>query len=199
MNNNFNFVAPFYDILAHLVFGNNLIKSQIHFLSKIKRTDEVLILGGGTGELLESIPQCKSVSFLDLSEKMIVRAKNRMSKNPIDFICADFLTHDFHSKYDVIICPFFLDCFNESNLKEVISKIKNLLKDNGRLIVTDFQKTNDNRFFLNLMHYFFRVSTSLEAETLKNIHREVELRGFIRLELKYFYRNMIFSRLYGNL
>lgn len=175
------------------------MQSQCYFLKKIKETDSVLILGGGTGELLESLPQCKSVSFLDLSEKMIAIAKTRVSKNSIDFIHSDLLTHDFQSKYDVIICPFFLDCFNAVNLSLVLKKIKRVVNSEGSLIVTDFQRLNNNSFLLGTMHLFFQTFSSLESSQLKNIHKEVQLEGFNIKEEKIFHRNMIFSRLYGNL
>ena len=198
-SNRFDLIAPWYDFIGKLVFGNSIIKSQSYFISEIKESHTVLILGGGTGKLLSQTPKCERIHFVDLSQKMIDRAKKRGSKSSINFIQADFLTHDFASRYDVIICPFFLDCFNETHLQQAILKVKNLLKEDGKLIVTDFQQTNGNKFLLKLMHYFFKIFASLESKRLKSIHQEVELVGFSEVESKYFYRNMIFSRLYGNL
>lgn len=199
MTNNFNFIAPFYDVLSALVFGKSLIESQTYFFSEVKESETVLILGGGTGKLLEALPKCKQVHFLDLSEKMIDHAKKRDSKTTVNFILADFLDHDFESTYDVIICPFFLDCFDEKNLKRVLGKVKALLNQDGRLIVTDFQKTKRNGFLLKGMHLFFRVFTSLQSRDIKNIHLEIVLVGFNSSKKTFFHQNMIFSRLYGNL
>ena len=198
-SNRFDLIAPWYDFIGKLVFGNSIIKSQSYFILEIKELDEVLILGGGTGKLLSQMPKCKEIRFIDLSQKMIDSAKKRECKSPITFTQSDFLIDDFKSTYDIIICPFFLDCFDEAHLKEAILKVKNLLKEDGKLIVTDFQQTNGNKFLLKLMHYFFKIFASLESKRLKSIHQEVELVGFSEVESKYFYRNMIFSRLYGNL
>lgn len=197
--NNFNFIAPFYDTISKLVFGNSLIESQTFFLSEIKEIDTVLILGGGTGKLLDALPRCKQIHFLDLSERMIVRAKKRESNSPVNFIHADFLDHDFVSTYDVIICPFFLDCFDENDLRKVLGKAKFILNQQGRLIVTDFQRINNNRFLLKLMHVFFRICASLQSKNLKDIHQEAKLVGFKLVTEKFFQRNRIFSRLYRNL
>jgi ubiquinone/menaquinone biosynthesis C-methylase UbiE len=197
--NNFNFIAPFYDFLAKLIFGKSLIESQAYFLSEINESDTVLILGGGTGKLLEALPKCKRVSFLDLSEKMIDHAKKRESKSTINFIQADFLNHDFESIYDVIICPFFLDCFDVNSLNKVLRKVKSIISKEGRLIVTDFQKTKSNGLLLKLMHLFFIVFTSIQSRNIKNIHAETLLVRFNYQKENFFHRNMIFSRLYRNL
>lgn len=50
---NFNWVAPFYDALSFLVFGRRLQRAQTVFLDQIPAGASVLIVGGGTGWLLE--------------------------------------------------------------------------------------------------------------------------------------------------
>lgn len=197
--NNFNLIASVYDSLAKLVFGKSLLDSQTYFLPKIKESDSVLILGGGTGKLLKHLPQCKQVHFVELSSRMLARAKNRDCKTSVDFIQADFLNQDFSLIYDVIICPFFLDCFDEKNMWKSLIKIKSLLNPEAILLVSDFQKTRRNGFLLKFMHLFFRISVSLQSRKLNNIHQEVLLVGLNVQEEKFFHRNMIFSRLYGNL
>ena len=51
--NQFDLVAPFYDALSRLVFGDQIVKSQTHFLHQVQKDDQVLILGGGTGQIFE--------------------------------------------------------------------------------------------------------------------------------------------------
>lgn len=196
--NNFDLVAPFYDRLSKVVFRDQLSNAQFVFLNQIRSTDSVLVLGGGTGELLDYIPKCGSIDFLEKSNKMVERAKKRKSTG-ISFINEDFLTWEIGSTYDVIICPFFLDCFNDRSLRVVLNKIQTLLKNGGKLIVNDFQSTGSNSFQLSLMHRFFRIFSNLEASFLLNINQIVIEQGFELMEEKFLYRNRLFSRLYRNL
>ena len=91
--NDFNFIAPFYDVLARIVFGNAILKAQTTHLSEINENDQVLILGGGTGKLLEHIPFCDRVDYVEKSEKMIRIAKRRLVNRSVNFVNHDFLNY----------------------------------------------------------------------------------------------------------
>ncbi|MEO1255896.1 MAG: hypothetical protein AAFY41_13590, partial [Bacteroidota bacterium] len=92
--NNFNSVAPFYDFLSKLVFDSSLLRAQKIYLDRIRSTDKVLILGGGTGEILKFVPKCESLYFLDKSSKMIEIAERKMLDQNTKFIQADFFNWD---------------------------------------------------------------------------------------------------------
>ena len=194
--NDFDFIAPFYDRLAKLIFGRALLRAQLTHLSELKEKDQVLIVGGGAGELLEHIPFCTSIDFVEKSKRMIRRAKKRLVDRPVNFILEDFLSFESDKKYDVIICPFFLDCFEEQNLKLTINKCKKLLKKEGVLIVSDFEEKYSNKFLLRIMHLFFRVTSRLESNKLKPINDFVVSEGFQLVDEKFLHRNQLFSRLY---
>ncbi len=195
--NNFNFVAPFYDFVAMAVFGHNIDKSQLYFLNSY-RGDRLLILGGGTGKILTFLPVTQKVVFLDKSIKMINLARKRKTGANVDFVCQDFLSYETQETFDVIACPFFLDCFHENNLRLVVRKIKSILKPGGKLVVTDFRH-NGNKWMLLLMHLFFRWMAGLESKSLKDIHA-ILLESGLEVEKEFFFRsNQIFSRVYGNL
>ena len=46
---NFNYIAPFYDTLCQLVFGQRVKNAQIESLKFIPANSTILIAGGGTG------------------------------------------------------------------------------------------------------------------------------------------------------
>lgn len=197
--NNFDFIAPAYDVIGRLVFGDHLLRSQVVHLDYIQPTDHVLILGGGTGQLLAHFPRCKQIDFLEKSENMIALAKKRKIYQEVNFIQMDFHTFQSPQVYDAIICPFFLDCFSKENLMCILTKMKQILCLGGVLIVVDFQETTSNGYILKLMHWFFRWVSKLESRSLANIHQNVLDTGF-EVDREFFlHRNMIFSRLYRNL
>ena len=51
--NGFDKIAPFYDSLKRLVFGNALAESQRALLASIKKNGNVLIIGGGPEKYLK--------------------------------------------------------------------------------------------------------------------------------------------------
>ena len=77
----YGLIAPFYDHLVKLVFGDKLKELQCSFLKKIQSNDKVLILGGGTGWILEEIDSVcvnTDIVYIDKSPSMIKRAKRRI-------------------------------------------------------------------------------------------------------------------------
>src|SRR6187402_1340927 len=72
--NGFDRLAPVYDKLAGLVFGKAIVDAQLVFLDRVRAGDRILILGGGTGWLLEKLlrkqPVCE-VWYVESSSRMI--------------------------------------------------------------------------------------------------------------------------------
>lgn len=196
--NDFNRIASVYDRLVRIVFGNEVRVSQEAYLGEISAQNSVLIVGGGTGKLLESLNKADEVVFLDKSEKMIYMAKKRSLNVKVEFLAQDLFNYKPRRSFDVIICPFFLDCFNEENLSLAIKHLKGLLMPNGRLFVTDFRYSKENPFAI-LMHLFFKITTNLESNAMKDIHECILNHGFVEEKRKSFYRDKIFSSIYRNL
>lgn len=197
--NDFDFIAPFYDQLQRLIFGKALLNAQIAHISEIRESDNILILGGGTGEILEHLPLCENIDYVEKSHLMIRLAKRRLVNRPVDFISEDFLNFQSDRKYNIIICPFFLDCFGEENLLTVISICKQKLTSGGKMIVIDFAKNSSDSWIVKLMHFFFRITANLESRNLKNIHIQMLYSDFQLIDEKFSHRNKLFSRLYRNL
>ena len=129
---NFNFIAPYYDWLAKGAFGTSIEQANSLFLQEITSEDQVLILGGGTGKLLEDIPVCEKLIFVEHSASMLGRARTRDCRVPVEFVQEDFFKFGTTVRFDWVICPFFLDCFREDNLVDAIKLIKALLQEDGK-------------------------------------------------------------------
>lgn len=193
--NDFDSIASFYDRLAKFVFGNALLDAQLQHLPEISERDHVLIIGGGTGEILEHIPLCEEVIFLEKSRKMIKRAEMRLVNRPIDFIRQDFFDFETDQKFDVILCPFFLDCFDEVNLEKAISKCTNHLAKQGSLVVIDFDEKRVHPFLLMTMMLFFRLFSKLQSKSLLPIRKIIQQNRFKEQEVK-FLKKGVFSGVY---
>jgi tRNA (cmo5U34)-methyltransferase len=110
--NDFNGIASVYDALASMVFGKNLIKSQHHFLHVIPDYATVLIVGGGSGELLQTLlqqkPKCQVV-YVDASERMIELARQRVQNAArVTFLCGTESVEMPVPAFTVVITNFYL-------------------------------------------------------------------------------------------
>lgn len=195
--NNFNFLAPVYDALAQLAFGQTLYMASVHFLDRIPAGSKVLVLGGGTGKLLPKLKECE-VFYVEKSTQMLERAKKREAIGRVHFIEADFLKWQTDQQFEVVICPFFLDVFTETNLKQVIQKIRALTTEHGQLIVADFQQTGQiqHGVLLTLMHWFFWITARLEGRKLMPINTHVLQHSYEIEDFSTFSKAFVFSAIY---
>jgi len=57
MSANYDNASWFYERLSKLVFADTQVSAQEHFLNLILPESNILIVGGGTGQILESITE----------------------------------------------------------------------------------------------------------------------------------------------
>lgn len=110
--------------------------NQFIDLLNLSPDKNVLEIGIGTGRLACRVASyCKSLTGIDISPKTIARAKENLSSfDNISYICADFLTHGFTEKYDIIYSS--LTFMHISQKESAIRKAVNLLNSNGRFAIS---------------------------------------------------------------
>ncbi|SMG25127.1 Methyltransferase domain-containing protein [Marivirga sericea] len=197
---NFNRLAGFYDFLKGLVFGNELHQAITYFLSHTPLNSEVLIIGGGTGQLLANFKPTHKITYLELSEAMIIRARKVRSGAEVNFVQADILEWKSEVEFDLVITPFVLDCFKEKQLNLIYPKLKNLLKKRGKWIQTDFYPKNRvQKLLIKIMYSFFRLSAGLETKQLPDFNKLFDKHNFICTGKACFYHSMVESKIYQNI
>ena len=192
--NNFDGIAFIYDRLAKLIFGKSIIKSQRHFLTKIPDKATILILGGGTGWILQEITKIKpnvEIIFIDASARMIEVAQLKSTGKNIRFIQGTE-NHIPDQQFDVVITNFYLDLFREESLSGVIFKVKSSLAPRAIWIATDFVNQRPwHKTTLKLMYLFFLITCNIEAKQLPDWNKALNHIGGKKIESKFFYRNFI--------
>lgn len=159
----YNLIAPFYDDLAGLVFGQPLFDAQTFYFSEIPDGGKVLILGGGSGWILPFLFRQKPnvhVSYVDASERMIELAKTRnYPVAQVQFILGTEASIPVNFQFDAIILNFYVDGFSFNQLPSRLQLINVHMKTNAVWLVTDFAHTGkpSHRFILWLTHVFFRI------------------------------------------
>lgn len=169
-NSGFDFLAPVYDSLARLVFGKAMVESQTCFLDRIPAGSEILILGGGTGWLLEKISDqnksCK-ILYVDISAEMITRSKQRETNDEIYFVQGTEQAIPKEKKFDVIITNFYFDLFSDKTLMQIVARIDRHTKPTSVWLVTEFIDVIWwHRLMLKVMYLFFRMICRIESSRL---------------------------------
>ncbi|HET8859464.1 class I SAM-dependent methyltransferase [Marivirga sp.] len=197
---NFNRIARTYDFWKWIVFGNQLEKAANHFLNHIPSKSKILIIGGGTGQILKNFDISHQIKYLELSSSMIKKAKSVEFDAKIDFIQADVLEWHSDVKFDFIITPFILDCLTEKQLNLIFPKLKNLMNKDGKWIQTDFYpKTKIQRFLVRMMYNFFRFTANLKTNQLIEFDLFFKKHRFICQRKALFYHSVVESKIYQNI
>lgn len=214
MNNNlgkgFDRIAPIYDVLTRIASFNQINKSQLAFLSQLSTYATCLILGGGTGCFLHKLLEENKtiqVTYVDASEKMIALAKKRISKNlpnelhRVTFICKCVEDVELES-YNVIVCNYFLDLFDDAYVSELILRFKKHMNKDGVLYITDFSIPEkglmhwSTKVGLKMLYLFFRCTTNLSTQKIPAIDTIVKENGFYILHTKSFFKGILKCTVY---
>ncbi len=202
---NFDPIAPWYDWLASAVFGQSLKRAQSQFLHRIPAGASILIVGGGTGWLLEPLltgNRPGRVVYLERSARMLARASNRMLRRSlpgaVTFRLGTETTLLPTDRFDVIITAFVLDVHSALTLKTaLLPRLRLVLKPGGQWFITDFVSGGNwgQRGLIWAMIWFFRLTARIEIRRLANwqplmvetaLHlsaRQSHLRGLVSTEV----------------
>lgn len=203
-SNNYNFIAPFYNALARVIFLNKINKSQFTFLHQLKGQSKILYVGGGTGiilnQLLELNPNSK-ITYLEKSSKMIrLTKKGSINSDRIEYKLGTEkdLTEE---NYDAIITNYFLDQFDKTNQQEVFNRINQKLKPGGKWLVCDFNPAVSwwQLLIEKTMFLFLKLSTKIQSGRIPDIKGLYKTDCFKIIAEDQFYGKFLFSCVYRKL
>ncbi|HEY8513383.1 MAG TPA: class I SAM-dependent methyltransferase [Cyclobacteriaceae bacterium] len=187
---NFDNVAWFYDPLVRIVFGKQMRMSQIRFLDTISPGSTVLILGGGTGWILDELfartGDC-TVYYVESSRSMLDRATKHGRGFNVRFIPGGWEGLP-DVEFDAVITHYFLDLFTNHTLQRVCDAISARVKRGGTWLVSDFvQSRTWHRIMLWIMYRFFGITCGIEAAQLPAWEGHVARTGFVLRSYDFFY------------
>lgn len=208
MRSGFNFLAPWYDFAAALFLGGAIQRAQRHFLPRLGMQNDVLILGGGTGRILADMLKLgtgKKYTYVDLSEKMITAAQKRVErlKSPlpqIEFICGS-VEAIAGRKFSLVVTPFVLDCFDDTEIAAAVKKLDAALKPRGSWLFADFHLPSGfmglvSRITVRALYFAFNVICGLGMRKLPQFDRYFQQVGLSPQAEQFFLKGMLVSRIY---
>lgn len=194
-------LAAAYPAIEWLAFGRQLQSARVALIDELPPWRRLLILGDGDGRLLERLVQKQfhdrsqthqdhvlgGITSVDQSAAMLRRQRERIAASgvqaDVEFIQADACHYEpAAGAYDVIVTPFFLDCFPAETLNVCLPQWLRGLRCGGSFYHVDFTRGDFNqpdrnvvaavwrrlraRTLLCAMHVFFRWQTGLENRQL---------------------------------
>ena len=142
MKHDFNHKAETFDSPKNIFLANlvcQAVEKQIDLLSD----KEILDFGGGTGLLtLPLAKQAKSVTLVDISEKMLDQARLKAEQQDIkniQFLEQDLLEKPLEKEFDLIIVCRVLHHMPDVDV--ALSLFHQYLREGGQLLLADFTKT----------------------------------------------------------
>jgi len=205
MSANYNNSAWFYDRLSRMVYGRALINAQVYLLRFISPGSAVLIVGGGTGWVLEELTRIHTgelkITYVEVAADMMSLSKKRnIGTNQVIFINDAIENVTLKADFDVIITPFLFDNFTSDTLQKVFNHIHTLLlKPDGKWLNADFQLTGKwwQNVLLKSMFLFFKMLCNIEASQLPDIERQFKAYDYKAIEQQTFFGDFVVATVYS--
>lgn len=202
----FDRLAPVYDRLAWLVFGEAIRQAQRHTISFVPDGANILIIGGGTGwyarELLQQKPGC-TIVYVEASARMIALARQQTLPyvNRITFRVGTETSIAAGEQFEVMVTHFLLDLFAPQPLDQLMQRLVSALRIDGIWLFSDFQvNPTDTSWWksglLRAMYWVFRRTCGISARQLPDWEPVLSKHNLIHLYQATFFRNFITSRVY---
>jgi len=198
---NFNTIAPVYDQLSFLVYGKKLIDAKEAFLDLIPENSRILLMGGGTGNILNDLLTKKLsaiIDYIEPSERMVSIAKKNLKndfKSKVNFICGDEHSIPEGVQYNVCTSFFVMDCFTQQHALEFARKITSQVIPEGMWLFADFFWTGkaSHRMLIHFMYRFFKIVSNIETNILPEYEKIFQKCGFTQTMEKPFMNGLVKS------
>ena len=170
MKHDFNHKAETFDSPKNIFLANlvcQAVEKQIDLLSD----KEILDFGGGTGLLtLPLAKQAKSVTLVDISEKMLEQARLKAEQQDIkniQFLEQNLLAKPLEQEFDLIVVCRVLH--HMPDLDESLSLFHQHLRENGQLLLADFTKTEADHHGFDLAE----LEKQLIEHAFSSVHSQI--------------------------
>ena len=170
MKHDFNHKAETFDSPKNIFLANlvcQAVEKQIALLSD----KEILDFGGGTGLLaLPLAQQAKSVTLVDISERMLEQARLKADQQEIkniQFLEQDLLVNPLEQQFDLIVVSRVLH--HMPDLDATLAMFYHHLRENGQVLIADFVKTDTNHHGFDLAE----LENKLIQQVFSSVHSQI--------------------------
>ena len=199
--NNYDPIARYYDFLSRLFFGKSEILAQVRLLGYVHAGSRMLIVGGGTGWILEEIadryPAGLRITYVESSGEMMRLAKRRrVGGSVVSFVEQPIEAFVTDERYDCILTGFLFDNFSAGLAARVIGRLCPMLEADGCWLFADFYyRRRESRFWqglmLRVMYFSARLICKVDARELPDMDDLFAQSGYAPLRVSWYYGGFI--------
>ncbi|SDM02784.1 class I SAM-dependent methyltransferase [Halarsenatibacter silvermanii] len=132
----FELTAPLYD-LAMKAVGHGESLEELMEVIEPQSGDKLLDLGGGTGQLLEYVPEKVGVTLADSSESMLKRAEKKDRHPRTEYVLASGDDLPMNSGiFDYVVVADALH--HMERVDDTIAEVARILNEQGELYILEF-------------------------------------------------------------
>ena len=201
----FHRVASFYDWLARLIYGNALEQAQRSLLPHLPPQGRVLVIGGGSGWLLEQLLKTGlqlDILYIDAAPAMLQRAQHRYARFRQPHQCKAVFRLGTEQalqpqeQFDAVYTPFLLDLFPPRRLQQLMERLADALTPQGTWLFADFWPQQQpppywQKLLVWGMYTFFGAVSGVKARQLPDYASHFKALGFQELYSHSFYKGMV--------
>ncbi len=187
-------LAPYYETLERLAFGSYLEQMRFAFLGEVNKAERAILCGDGDGRFLAALLHANArvqVDCVDLSGRMIEIAQRRVVnmgpsfRERVRFFVGD--AREFQPQangYDLIATHFFLDCFSQAEVEELVARVASWAMPGARWMVSEFHEAETllggvwTRVVIRGLYAAFRLSTGLRVTRLPDYAAALAQQGY---------------------
>ena len=179
--NRFNWIAPYYDTLTCLVFGNTIWKAQTGYLNYVPPHATVLVLGGGSGKWLRDLLQrnetCQ-ICFVEASSKMVELAKKnnpQVSYQPYDGVTLPYEDNSFSIAFTICV----MHHVPPKQWASFIGEMSRVVKPGGMVVVFEHNPINPVTSYIVKHHPFDKNAVMLKNREVQTLMKNPKTPSFI--------------------
>jgi len=199
--NNYDPIARYYDFLSRLFFGRSELLAQVELLGYVRAGSRMLIVGGGTGWILEEIavryPAGLRITYVESSGAMMRLARKRaVGASVVSFVELPVEEFVAEERYDCILTGFLFDNFSAELARRVVGLLSPMLEARGCWLFADFYyRRRESRFWqglmLRVMYFSARLICRVDARELPDMDALFAQAGFAPDRISWYYKGFI--------
>jgi ubiquinone/menaquinone biosynthesis C-methylase UbiE len=196
--------------MEYLSFGPYLQKCrELRLSDDIVYRKSCICYGDGDGRFLARVVQVAPsmrVTAVDVSDAMLRRTRRRLPASAaVTLVEADALTYSPEKEgvmYDLVVSHFFLDCFTEDQLRQLVSHVNRATYPTAQWIVSDFAIPPGRllrpfaKLLIRGMYEAFGWMTGLEPRRLPDHHAVLQESRWMLVDSRRLLRGLLVSELW---
>jgi SAM-dependent methyltransferase len=206
---NFDRIARPYRWLEYLSFGSLLERCRYYRLPELMKARRALVLGDGDGRFLARLLKENhdlEADVVDLSPVMLRLLSQRIAEagasGRVTLFQTDALRFVPAGVYDLVVSHFFLDCFDNEELRELVTRIRPHLAREAVWVLSEFAIPSNLAFLpaqiiVGGLYLAFGVLTGLRVRRLPDYASVLNSAGLALREKRGWLWGLLVSEVWG--